>query len=141
MRPVMKPSLPPAPNTGQVTVSGDPMPSAPAPPGDRSAATGDASRSLLLAYAAAILVLLVGFAYFLRFALGAMRFPFGMDYTEGEIWRQANAIAAGTMYGDINTYPWIAFEYPPGFYIVANAVAHAVGRSSWRAGPFPPRPR
>jgi hypothetical protein len=79
---------------------------------------------MVMAWAAVILVLAVSFAFFLRFAWGAIAFPFGMDYAEGEIWRQANAIAGGSLYGDINAYPWIAFEYPPLFYVVVNGMAH-----------------
>ena len=82
------------------------------------------SRLMLAAWAAVLALLVVSFGFFLRFAWGAMLFPFGLDYAEGEIWRQANAIPGPRMYGDINAYPWIAFEYPPLFYIIANAAAH-----------------
>ena len=90
---------------------------------------------MVLAWSAAILVLAVSFGFFLRFAWGAMMFPFGMDYAEGEIWRQANAIAAGRMYGDIDAYPWIAFEYPPLFYVVANRLLR-VTQAFLSAGTF-----
>jgi hypothetical protein len=82
---------------------------------------------IMLAWTATILLLVVCFACFLHFAWGAIRFAFEMDYTEGEIWRQANAIPGPRAYGDINAYPWIAFEYPPLFYIVAKGVAVVTG--------------
>jgi hypothetical protein len=67
--------------------------------------------------------LLANFALYLWFAAGAIAFPFGIDYAEGEVWWQANFIPGPAMYGDINTYPYIGFEYPPLYYLLANGVA------------------
>jgi hypothetical protein len=76
----------------------------------------------LIAWAMALLFLLVCFGCYLACAYWTITYTFGLDYAEGEVWRQAKLIPGKLMYGDITRYPWIGFEYPPMFYFVANAV-------------------
>jgi hypothetical protein len=78
----------------------------------------------VLAWGAALLFLLVCFGCYLVRAYWSIVFPFGLDYVDGEVWRQAKLIPGRSMYGDIDHYPWVAFEYPPLYYLVANFVGH-----------------
>jgi hypothetical protein len=87
----------------------------------------------IAAWAAALLFLLVCFGCYLVCAYWTITYTFGLDYAEGEVWRQARLIPGKLMYGDIAQYPWIGFEYPPVFYLVANAVDH-VTRNFLEAG-------
>jgi hypothetical protein len=87
----------------------------------------------LLAWAAAVLFLLVCFGCYLACAYWTITYEFGLDYAEGEVWRQARLIPGKFMYGDIAHYPWIGFEYPPMFYLIANAIDH-VTRNFLAAG-------
>jgi hypothetical protein len=94
---------------------------------------GLAPAGALLAWAAALLFLLGCFGCYLACAYWTITYPFGLDYAEGEVWRQARLIPGKLMYGDIARYPWIGFEYPPVFYLLANAADH-VTRNFLQAG-------
>jgi hypothetical protein len=83
-----------------------------------------APAAALVAWGAAVLFLLVCFGCYLVCAYWTITYPFGLDYAEGEVWRQAKLIPGPLMYGDIAQYPWIGFEYPPMFYFIANGIDH-----------------
>jgi hypothetical protein len=74
-------------------------------------------------YGAVLLALLVHLGLYLRYALAAVRFPFGLDYGEGIVWQQALLIPGERMYGDIARYPFIVFHYPPVYHLAVRAVA------------------
>ncbi len=51
----------------------------------------------------------------------AIRYPFGLEYGEGIVWQQALLIPGPHMYGDSQELPFIAFHYPPLYYLLAHA--------------------
>jgi hypothetical protein len=65
------------------------------------------------------------FLQYLWHAMGAVRYPFGMDYGEGVTWQQALLIPGPQMYGDISRFPYIVFHSPPVYYLVVRALAAA----------------
>ena len=91
-----------------------------AQPGLASGQVG--GRGPLVAGVALALLLSVCAVLFARYAWLAVGYPFGLDYAEGEVWQQAVMIPGPLMYGDINHYPFIGFEYPPAYHLLVNAV-------------------
>jgi hypothetical protein len=87
----------------------------------------------MAAYGLVVLVLVVHFASYLRYALAAVQFPFGLDYGEGIVWQQALLIPGERMYGDITHFPFIVFHYPPLYHLAVRAVA-ALGVDALMAG-------
>jgi hypothetical protein len=63
---------------------------------------------------------------YLAYAGDAIRFPFGLDYSEGLIWQQALWLGGPKLYGDIANFPFLVCEYPPLYLIVLRGV-HALG--------------
>ncbi len=59
------------------------------------------------------------------YAWAALRWPFGLDYSEGLIWQQALWMPGPHMYGDISHYPFVVFEYPPLYFLAVKAAAAA----------------
>jgi len=55
---------------------------------------------------------------YLEFAVEAIRYPFGLDYGEGSIWQQMTMIPGPGMYGDINHYPFVVFQYTPVYHLL-----------------------
>jgi hypothetical protein len=53
----------------------------------------------------------------------AIRDPYELDYGEGIVWQQAALIPGPRMYAAGANLPFIAFHYPPLFYLVVRAVA------------------
>ena len=62
---------------------------------------------------------------YIAVAVAAVAWPFGLDYAEGEVWEQALLIAGPKAYGGIIDPPWIGFEYPPLYPLIALALSHA----------------
>jgi hypothetical protein len=73
------------------------------------------------------------FLEYLRQAILAIRYPFGLDYGEGIVWQQALLIPGPRMYGDITQFPFIVFHYPPVYHLVVRALA-AMGMDMLAAG-------
>jgi hypothetical protein len=69
--------------------------------------------------------LLWHFLLYLRHAVGAVFYPFELDYGEGIVWQQALLIPGTSMYGDITHYPFIVFHYPPFYHLVVRGLAAA----------------
>jgi len=88
---------------------------------------------MLCLLAALILVLGMHFAIYFRYAVGALFYPFQLDYGEGIVWQQALLIPGPRMYGDITRFPFIVFHYPPAYHLAVRAVA-ALGIDMLRAG-------
>jgi hypothetical protein len=88
------------------------------------------SRALWLALCAAFCVIAVQYA---AYAVAALRFPFGLDYSEGLIWQQALWLGSAKLYGDISKFPFLICEYPPLYLIVLRGV-HALGIGMLAAG-------
>ena len=64
--------------------------------------------------------------YWARFAYNAyltVGFPGQIDYGEGIVWQQAVLIPGPRMYGDVQTYPFLALNYPPIYHLVVHALA------------------
>jgi len=85
------------------------------------------------AYGIAFLSLTTHFALYLRYALSAVQFPFGLDYGEGIIWQQALLIPGQRMYGDITHFPFLVFHYPPVYHLAVRVIA-ALGAPMLEAG-------
>lgn len=90
---------------------------------------------LVVQLAALGLAALLGwhFLEYLRQAILAIRYPFGLDYGEGIVWQQALLIPGPRMYGDITQFPFIVFHYPPFYHLVARTLA-AMGMDMLAAG-------
>ncbi|MGC2412336.1 MAG: hypothetical protein WA459_06535 [Stellaceae bacterium] len=73
---------------------------------------------LLGALLAVLLVRAVG--VFHDFA-ATIRFPFELEYGEGIVWQQAALIPGPHMYGASQDLPFIVFNYPPLYYLLARA--------------------
>lgn len=67
----------------------------------------------------------------IRQAVAVLPFPDQLDYGEGIVWQQARLIGTPHLYSDINTYPFIVFNYPPLYHALANLIS-ALG-ISWLA--------
>jgi hypothetical protein len=57
------------------------------------------------------------------YAVAAIRFPFGLDYSEGLIWQQALWLGGPHLYGDIRQPPFVVCDYPPLYLAVVRGVA------------------
>lgn len=77
--------------------------------------------------AAAIALLVMHFGAYLLYAAQAISYPFELDYGEGIVWYQALMIPDGRMYGDITTYPFIVFHYPPAYHMASRAFSLLTG--------------
>jgi hypothetical protein len=53
----------------------------------------------------------------------AIHYPYELDYGEGIVWQQAALIPGPRMYAPGAGLPFIAFQYPPLFYLVTRVVA------------------
>lgn len=73
--------------------------------------------------AASTTLLVKHFGAFLLYAIQAISYPFELDYGEGIVWYQALQIPDGPMYGDITTYPFIVFHYPPVYHMASRALS------------------
>lgn len=82
--------------------------------------------ALLLGLGAVVIRL----ALFLANGWFAVHYPYELDYGEGIVWEQADLMLAGKGYGDITTFPFIVFHYPPVFHLAASAV-NAVFPGDW----------
>jgi len=49
-------------------------------------------------------------------------FPFELDYGEGIVWQQTVLIPSSMMYGRIDTFPFIVFEYPPLYHLAVRGL-------------------
>ena len=90
----------------------------------KSASLGLPSRLVIAVVGALVAAaLLWHFLLFLYHAVGAIRYPFELDYGEGIVWQQALLIPGPGMYGDITHYPFIVFHYPPFYHLAVRALA------------------
>ena len=55
-------------------------------------------------------------------AIEALGFPLDLDYGEGIVLQQALLILTNRAYGDINSYPFIVFHYPPVYHLVVRGL-------------------
>lgn len=53
----------------------------------------------------------------------AVGHPYALDFGKGIVWQQMALIPGPRMYGDITSYPYIVFHYPPLFHLAARAAA------------------
>lgn len=72
---------------------------------------------------AALALLVWHVAGYAGFAAGAVAHPYALDFGEGIVWQQMALMPGPRMYGDITSYPYIVFHYPPLFHFAARAVA------------------
>ena len=64
--------------------------------------------------------------YWVKFAYQAYLaacFPGEIDYGEGVVWQQAKLIPSPRMYGDLQTYPFLVFHYPPVYHLIVHGFA------------------
>jgi hypothetical protein len=78
---------------------------------------------LTRAVLAAFLILLAFRAgHVVLVAIEAISFPLDLDYGEGIVLQQALLILTDRAYGDINSYPFIVFHYPPVYHLVVRCL-------------------
>ncbi len=75
-----------------------------------------------IALLTALVVLLASTVRYVRYAMLVCPLWYG-EYGEGIVWQQALLIPGGRMYGDISSYPFIVFHYPPLYHLVIRAVS------------------
>jgi hypothetical protein len=63
------------------------------------------------------------FLRFIQHAMQSIQYPFGLEYGEGIVWQQALLIPGPRMYGDINHFPFIVYNYPPVYHLAVRALA------------------
>jgi hypothetical protein len=97
----------------------------------RFADPGVGVRQLVWWIAAAALVVIAG--QYAIYAVAAIRFPFGLDYSEGLVWQQALWLGGPHLYGDIRAFPFLVCQYPPVFLIAVRSLA-ASGIGMLQAG-------
>lgn len=90
-------------------------------------------RLFLVAACATIALLAWAWVGYARYALAAIAYPFGLDYSEGLIWQQACWLFGPHAYGDITHLPFVVFEYPP-LYPLAVRLAGGCGAATLAAG-------
>jgi hypothetical protein len=80
-------------------------------------------RQLLLVVYLSVLTVLLATLY--RYCLYvALVWPLWYgDYGEGIVWQQTLLIPSDRMYGDIATYPFIVFHYPPLYHLITRLVS------------------
>src|SRR5262245_18669256 len=66
-------------------------------------------------------------------AIEAIGFPLDMDYGEGIVLQQVLLILTNRAYGDINSYPFIVFHYPPVYHLIVRGLT-ALGHDLVAAG-------
>ena len=91
--------------------------------GEKAARTDAFARFQWIGAAAALLTiaaLVVAAAIQLKHAGDVIAYRFGLDYVEGEVWRQALLIPGPLMYGPIDRAPFVGFEYPPAYHLVVR---------------------
>jgi hypothetical protein len=76
-----------------------------------------------VAWAASGLALAAAAVQYAFYAVAAIRFPFGLDYSEGLIWQQALWLGTAHLYGDIARFPFLVCEYPPLYLVALRGVA------------------
>jgi hypothetical protein len=76
-----------------------------------------------IAWAAAGLTLGAIAVQYAFYAVAAIQFPFGLDYSEGLIWQQAVWLGSPHLYGDIRHPPFVVCDYPPLYLAVVRVLA------------------
>ena len=55
--------------------------------------------------------------------IGAINYPFQLDYGEGIVWQQADMILRGEGYRPLSDNSFIVFNYPPLYHLVSGLLA------------------
>lgn len=79
-------------------------------------------------------VLLYRAAAFAAAGLGAIRYPWDLDYGEGIVWQQMRWIFTDKAYGPIDQFPAIVFHYPPLYHAVTAISAGILGTDELATG-------
>jgi len=82
-----------------------------------------ATRAAWLLFAVLTGLLALYWAKFAYNAYLAATFPAQLEYSEGIIWQQARLIPGPRMYGDLQTYPFLVFHYPPFYHLIVHGLA------------------
>ena len=90
--------------------------------------------SLALALAAALGMLLLGFATLTWSGIVLIRFPFGVDYGEGIVWQQMRNMLRGQGYSPLGVFPAIVYHYPPVYHLITGAISWLLGTDQLATG-------
>ena len=71
--------------------------------------------------------LLANFYYYISYGLGAIGYPYELDYGEGLVWQQMADLPNGRMYTSIHDYPYMVYTYTPLYHTVAYIAAMLLG--------------
>jgi hypothetical protein len=66
--------------------------------------------------------------------LGAIRYPWELDYGEGIVWQQMRWIFTDKAYGAIDQFPAIVFHYTPLYHVVTSIAAGGFGTDELATG-------
>ena len=89
-----------------------------------------------LGLAVVMATLLGNFYYYINFGLGAIGYPYELDYGEGLVWQQMADLPNGRMYTSIHDYPYLVYHYTPLYHTVAVSLPPSQGLS---AAAYPPQ--
>ncbi len=80
-----------------------------------------------LGLAMVMAALLGNFYYYINFGLGAIGYPYELDYGEGVVWQQMADLPNGRMYTSIHEFPYLVYPYTPLYHTVAYIAATLIG--------------
>ncbi|MCL6730795.1 ArnT family glycosyltransferase [Sphingomonas hankyongi] len=79
-------------------------------------------------------ILVYRFALFAASGIGAVGYPWELDYGEGIVWQQMRLIFTDQAYGPIDHFPAIVFHYPPLYHALTSVTASALGTDELGTG-------
>ncbi|MBM3485655.1 MAG: hypothetical protein FJX67_03350 [Alphaproteobacteria bacterium] len=86
-------------------------------------AAGAVRAAFALATGLLLAILALTAFYYARYALGSIGFPYELDYGEGIVWQQMDALQDGFLYRPVHDLPHIVYHYTPLSHAVTKAIA------------------
>ena len=81
----------------------------------------------VLVFLICTILLLANFYGWAAEMIGAINYPFQLDYGEGIVWQQADMILRGEGYKPLSDNSFIIFHYPPLYHLVSGLLAKTFG--------------
>jgi hypothetical protein len=79
--------------------------------------------SAVVLFLLCMILLLANFYGWAAEMIGAIKYPFQLDYGEGIVWQQADMILRGEDYRPLSDNSFIVFHYPPVYHLVSALLA------------------
>lgn len=96
--------------------------------------SGSVSTSAVLLFLLCAVLLLANFIVWAADVIGAILYPFQLNYGEGIVWQQADMILRGEGYRPLSDASFIVFHYPPFYHVVSALLATALDLNWLMAG-------